>query len=251
MCIFTFTADDTASITSSDQASAVQTPDHPDVFPESEIPPPQPMELEFLAAQERKKIVSSFENVYTGVPLEPTVNRMSMDASEIDIGDRFDSKQPDSKLQSDLSSSYEKLYEKAADKSEAEGECKSESASTTLSSTPTTLSSASAVNGVCSTYASTIHSSYPATGHSCPVYITVESGLDKLACSTKRSTPSVTEYMGHSTRVKGDLAERSVSYDAPDTLEEKRQSIFRPCSSPDVFSPVETGFPVLGAGRGT
>ncbi|XP_053392979.1 titin homolog isoform X42 [Mercenaria mercenaria] len=124
------TADDTASITSSEQAALIQTPDQSENntvsgfsndFPESEIPPPRPMELEVLAAQERKKMVSSYENVYTGVPLEPTVNRMSMDASEMDIGDRFDTKQSDSKLQSGLSSSYEKLYEKTEDKSEDEG----------------------------------------------------------------------------------------------------------------------------------
>ncbi|XP_053392981.1 uncharacterized protein LOC123564339 isoform X44 [Mercenaria mercenaria] len=123
-------ADDTASITSSEQAALIQTPDQSENntvsgfsndFPESEIPPPRPMELEVLAAQERKKMVSSYENVYTGVPLEPTVNRMSMDASEMDIGDRFDTKQSDSKLQSGLSSSYEKLYEKTEDKSEDEG----------------------------------------------------------------------------------------------------------------------------------
>ncbi|XP_060605993.1 ankyrin-2-like isoform X12 [Ruditapes philippinarum] len=124
------TADDNASITSSEQAAIIQTPDQSDNntvsgfsndFPESEIPPPQPMELEVLAAEERKKMVSSYENVYTGVPLEPTVNRMSMDASEMDIGDRFDTKQPDSKLHSGLSSSYEKLYDKTEDKSEDEG----------------------------------------------------------------------------------------------------------------------------------
>ncbi|XP_052770358.1 ankyrin-2-like isoform X10 [Mya arenaria] len=91
---------------------------------EREIPPPQPMELEVLAAEERKrKMVSSYENVYTGVPLEPTVNRMSMDVSEMDIGDKFDTKQSDNKLAAGLSSSYEKLYEKAAgDDEDAEDE---------------------------------------------------------------------------------------------------------------------------------
>lgn len=200
------------------------------------------MELEILAAEERKKMVSSYENVYTGVPLEPTVNRMSMDASEMDIGDRFDTKQPDSKLQSGLSSSYEKLYEKSEDKSEDEGECKSES---------TTLSSASAVIDVRSSYASTIHSSHPSTGHSSPVYITVESGLDKLACSTKDATSSYSGFATHGAKGKGDLAERSVSYDSTDTLEETGDSICRPSSTPDVFSRVETGFPIVVEGRGT
>jgi hypothetical protein len=251
---FIFTADDNASITSSEQAAIIQTPDQSDNntvsgfsndFPESEIPPPQPMELEVLAAEERKKMVSSYENVYTGVPLEPTVNRMSMDASEMDIGDRFDTKQPDSKLHSGLSSSYEKLYDKTEDKSEDEGECKSES---------TTLSSASTVIDVRSSFASTIHSSHPSTAHSSPVYITVESGLDKLACDTNGTGSSCfAGVVSNSSRVKGDLTERSVSYDSTETVDENRDSIFRPVSSPDVFcpDPVETGFPSISSGRGT
>ncbi|KAL4240426.1 hypothetical protein ACF0H5_001218 [Mactra antiquata] len=115
------TADDTASI-SSEQAAILQTPDQSEGtlntvsgfsndLTESEVPPPQQIELEAVAAIERKKMVSSYENVYSGVPLEPTVNRMSMDASEMDIGDRFDTKQSDSKLDSGLTSSYEKLYD--------------------------------------------------------------------------------------------------------------------------------------------
>ena len=248
---FVFTADDNASITSSEQAAIIQTPEQSDNntvsgfsndFPESEVPPPQPMELEVLAAEERKKMVSSYENVYTGVPLEPTVNRMSMDASDMDIGDRFDTKQPDSKLQTGLSSSYEKLYDKTEDKSEDEGECISES---------TKLSSASTVIDVRSSFASTIHSSHPSTAHTSPVYITVESGLDKLACGTIGTTSSFAGDVSNSSRVKGDLSERSVSYDSTDTLDRNQESIFRPVSSPDVFCPVETGFPHISSGRGT
>lgn len=237
--------DDTASITSSEQAAVLQTPDQSESntasgfsndFLESEIPPPMPMQLEVLAAQERKKMVSSYENVYTGVPLEPTVNRMSMDASELEIGDRFDTKQPDSKLQSGLSSSYEKLYDKTEDQFDEEGECKSESDALS-----------SAVVDVCSSKNTIIQSSHSSTGHSSPVYITVESGLDKLACSTSEIPSSFT---AHTSRVKGEPVERSLSCDTTDTLDDGR-TMSRPSSSPDVFSRVETGFPVVDEKLGT
>ncbi|WAQ95643.1 hypothetical protein MAR_028333 [Mya arenaria] len=184
-------------------------------------------------------MVSSYENVYTGVPLEPTVNRMSMDVSEMDIGDKFDTKQSDNKLAAGLSSSYEKLYEKAAgDDEDAEGECKSESA---------LMSSASAVVDVRSSIASVVHTSQPVTtNHSSPIYITVESGLDKLACSSSEidsqqyADLSLSPHAGHSSRVRGDLVERSASCDSAELLDEGYRNMVRPVSSPDVtFRPVD------------
>lgn len=244
--IIFFIADDTASITSSEQAAILQTPDQSEGtnntvsgfsndLTESEVPPPQPLELESVAAVERKKMVSSYENVYTGVPLEPTVNRMSMDASEMDIGDRFDTKQSDSKLESGLSSSYEKLYE-PAEKVDDEGESHIKSES---------MSCASAATGVSYNLMSAKHTTHPASVHSDPVYITVESGLDKLACSTKDSGIGAS-----STRIRADIVERSVSCDTTDYGGGSGE-IFRPTSSPDVFSPVDPRPPLNYLGKGT
>lgn len=64
-------------------------------------------------AKESKNVFSSYENVYEGVPLDPKINRLSLDASEIDVGDRFDTKQMDLHLHSDdRASSYEQVYAK-------------------------------------------------------------------------------------------------------------------------------------------
>lgn len=64
-------------------------------------------------AKESKNVFSSYENVYDGVPLDPKINRLSLDASEIDVGDRFDTKQMDLHLHSDdRASSYEQVYAK-------------------------------------------------------------------------------------------------------------------------------------------
>ncbi|XP_061181777.1 ankyrin-2-like [Saccostrea echinata] len=60
-----------------------------------------------------RNVFSSYENVYDGVPLDPKINRLSLDASEIEIGDRFDTKQMDLHLRSDnRTSSYEQVYAK-------------------------------------------------------------------------------------------------------------------------------------------
>lgn len=256
-CLLSFIAEDLDSITSSEQPSMIPTPDQPASLntqglsslefsenegpgqnTETEAPLPQPIELQSLHAEEHKKaMTSSYENVYTGVPLEPEVNRMSVDASEIDIGDRFDTKQSESKLQSGLSSSYEKLYEKAAELSEEEGECKSES-------TPLTAAS-SAVIDVRSSFASTVLPSHSVTSNSSPVYITVESGLDKLACSGDEPDIGLARisgsggHVGHASRVKVDLSERSASCDTEDHLSEGPKPISRPVSSPDVSFQVD------------
>ena len=213
-------------------------------FPEESSTPaaPQTLELETQKSEERKKMVSSYEDVYTGVPLEPTVNRMSMDASEIDVGDRFDTKQSDSKLSAvGLSSSYEKLYEKQ-DQSDDEGECKSES---------TTLSSASGFIDVCSiSQPSSIYPTYTNNNHSYPVYITVESGLDKLSNSPD-TADTFSEFIGKGSRLKADVVERSMSCDADGGDEERRKHLFRPCSSPDVYSPVDGSTPFIHYDKGT
>ncbi|XP_062581044.1 ankyrin-2-like isoform X29 [Saccostrea cucullata] len=70
-------------------------------------------------ASEARNVFSSYENVYDGVPLDPKINRLSLDASEMEIGDRFDTKQMDLHLCSDdRTSSYEQVYAKeSADRS--------------------------------------------------------------------------------------------------------------------------------------
>ena len=206
---------------------------------EHEIPPPPAEEIEVVAAQEQKKISSSYENVYTGVPLEPETNRMSMEVTEMDIGDRFDTKQQDTKLDAaGLSSSYERLYEKEklSEASDDEGECKSEA---------TTVSSASAVADIQSSSTPLIvRSTHAASSHVCPVYITVESGLDKLACDAQGDAKSFSAYDGHGIRVRSELAERSVSCDT-ETMDDPGGDVFRPCSSPDVYSPAQEATPSL------
>jgi hypothetical protein len=95
-------------------------------------------------------IISSYENVYDGVPLDPKINRMSGDASELDIGDRFDTKQTEQLQTSDRSSSYEKIYEQEGTEMIGESHHK------------------------------TSHLTSASSRHACPIYITVEEGLDKL-----------------------------------------------------------------------
>ncbi|XP_069109668.1 uncharacterized protein [Argopecten irradians] len=80
---------------------------------------PMAMQVQKLASSQNRYISSSYENVYDAVPLDPEKNRLSMDASELEIGDRFDTKQSPSHLQStELASSYEQLYAKEEGKSE-------------------------------------------------------------------------------------------------------------------------------------
>jgi hypothetical protein len=62
-----------------------------------------------LQRTEGRHVISSYENVYDGVPLDPKINRMSGDASELDIGDRFDTKQTE-QLQTSDRSSFLKLF---------------------------------------------------------------------------------------------------------------------------------------------
>lgn len=258
MCtIFVFAAEDMDSFTSSEHPSMIQTPDQPASlstqgmssleYAEPETQPPQPVELQALKAEQTKKaMLSSYENVYTGVELEPEKNRMSMDASEIDIGDRFDTKQSESKLHSGLSSSYEKLYERSGDLSDEEGECKSESTSLAVAS--------SVVIDVRSSLASSVLTSHSVTSNSSPVYITVESGLDKLAYNSDSPVGGPSGLYGmwgsHSSRVKVDLGERSASWDTDDFLSEGPTPMTRPVSSPDVSKPVDAGISIdLDKGR--
>lgn len=64
-------------------------------------------------ASESRNVFSSYENVYEGVPLDPKINRLSLDASELDVGDRFDTKQMDLHLRTNnRTSSYEQVYAK-------------------------------------------------------------------------------------------------------------------------------------------
>lgn len=260
--LFMFAAEDMDSFTSNDQPSMIQTPDQPaslstqgmsslepEAEPESESEAqlPKPLELQELVAEQRRKaMVSSYENVYTGVELEPEKNRMSLDASEIDIGDRFDTKQSESKLHSGISSSYENIYDRPEEVSDDEGECKSES---------TTLAAASsAVIDARSSLASSVLTSNTVTSNSSPVYITVESGLDKLACSSESPVGGPSGLYGiggsYSSRVKIDFGERSASWDTDDLLSEGPKPITRPLSSPDVSKPVDSGIPIdLDKGR--
>ena len=228
----------------------IQTPDQPASlstqgmssleYAEPEMSLPQPIELQALAAEEhRRAMISSYENVYTGVPLEPEKSKMSMDASEIEIGDRFDTKQSDSRLHSGISSSYENLYEKPAEElTDEEGECMSDSSS---------IAVASSVIDVRSSFASSI-TSHTVNSFSSPVYITVESGLDKLACSSETLGGAAGNLS--SSRVKVDLGERSASCDTGDLLSEGPKPMTRPVSSPDVTHPVDAGIPhVVDKGR--
>ena len=188
------------------------------------------MEIEKVTSELKKDMVSSYENVYTGVPLDPTVNRMSMDASEMDIGDKFDTKQPETHHQRmGKSSSYEKLYEPDQEVSDGEGECKSEStAASSLASGQFTASNVSSV-----------HSSHITNGHTCPVYITVESGLDKLACDSQPNQ-GFSAYDGQGVKLKLDVVERSMSCETGSLEEEREAKKLRHRSSPDMYSPTES-----------
>ena len=228
---------DTDSITSSERA-VIQTPDQSEGatnstfssdFGEPEPLPPQPLEIEKAKQDDKKDMVSSYENVYTGVPLDPTVNRMSMDASEMDIGDKFDTKQPESHHQPmGRSSSYEKVYQAEQGVLEGEGECKSESTTaSSLASGPITASSVSSS-----------HMSYVSNAHNCPVYITVESGLDKLACDSN-SNQAFSAYDGQGVKLKLDVVERSMSCETGSLQEEMEPKKLRHRSSPDMYSPID------------
>lgn len=229
---------DTDSITSSERA-IIQTPDQSEGatnstfssdFGEPELQPPQPLEIEKVSSELKKRdMVSSYENVYTGVELDPTVNRMSMDASEIDIGDRFDTKQPDTHHQPlGKSSSYEKLYEPEKAESDEEGECKSES-----------TSASSIASGQLTSVVQSVRSSHLTNSHTCPVYITVESGLDKLACDAQ-SKQGFSAYDGQGVKLKLDVVERSMSCES-DSLDERglEAKKLRHRSSPEMYSPTD------------
>ena len=237
--MFRYFADyDTDSITSSERA-VIQTPDQSEGatnstfgsdFGEQESAPPLPLEIEKLTSDLQKKdMVSSYENVYTGADLDPTVNRMSMDASEMDIGDRFDTKQPEIHHQQiGKSSSYEELYEAEKVEVEGEGEFKSES-----------TSASSIASGQSTSVVPSVVSSHYTNGRTCPIYITVESGLDKLACDSL-SSQVFSAYDGQGVKLKLDVVERSMSCET-DSLDDRNLEAkkLRHRSSPDMYSPTD------------
>ncbi|XP_036357739.1 titin isoform X31 [Octopus sinensis] len=69
-----------------------------------------------LTEEDFERMMSSYENVYDGVQLAPEVSKLAMNASDLDIGDRFDTKQLDLHLQpTGRSSSYEQLYKETGE----------------------------------------------------------------------------------------------------------------------------------------
>ncbi|GAB1600877.1 titin-like [Argonauta hians] len=69
-----------------------------------------------LTEEDFERMMSSYENVYDGVQLTPEVSKIAANASELDIGDRFDTKQLDLHLQpTGRSSSYEQLYKETGE----------------------------------------------------------------------------------------------------------------------------------------
>lgn len=156
--------------------------------------PPIHQQMESLQRSEGRNVFSSYENVYDGVPLDPKINRMSADASELDIGDRFDTKQNEQLQASDRSSSYEKIYEQES--REIIGESKTSQLQTSISSR-----------------------------HACPIYITVEEGLDKLS--------------GEQTNIHKDFKERSLSCESQLEIGYQEDLRYRHSSSPDMsaFTP--------------
>ena len=159
--------------------------------------PPLHQQMESLQRGEGRYKTSSYENVYDGVPLDPKINRMSGDASELDIGDRFDTKQKEQLEVSDRSSSYEKIYEKEA--KEIIGE---------------------------SDQTKTSHASF-SSRHACPIYITVEEGLDKLSAEEANSN------------IFKEFKERSLSCESQLEVDHQEDLRYRHNSSPDmsVFTP--------------
>lgn len=145
--------------------------------------PPLHQQVENLQRSEGKRITSSYENVYDGVGLDPKINRMSGDASQLDIGDRFDTKQAEHLQASERSSSYEQIYDKEAVLGESIEKTSSR--------------------------------------HACPVYITVEEGLDKLSSDEPKSD------------IHKDFKERSLSCETQLEVDQKDLR-YRHNSSPDM-----------------
>lgn len=159
--------------------------------------PPIHQQMENLQRTEGRHVISSYENVYDGVPLDPKINRMSGDASELDIGDRFDTKQTEQLQASDRSSSYEKIYEQEA--TEIIGE----------------------------SHQKTFHITSASSRHACPIYITVEEGLDKLSGEETK------------TDFHKEFKERSLSCETQLEVGQPEDLRYRHNSSPDmsVFTP--------------
>lgn len=188
----------------------------------SDLPPPLPLQMERLTKEEGKRVISSYENVYEGVELDPQINRLSLDASELDIGDRFDTKQKETHLQTtELASSYEQLYENGQSAKDV-GEL---SPLTTGAFVQEVSSSSKALS-----VSNVNFTSSASKSHACQVYITVEEGLDKLACDQDGSGGDI--FSSHHSHVKADFKERSHSYEM--NLEPVEDVRIRHNSSPDM-----------------
>ena len=149
--------------------------------------PPLNLQLTRLASGQNRDITSSYENVYNGVPLDPEKNRLSLDAEELDIGDRFDTKQADIHLQSSaLTSSYEQLYDQdqsnvTQDITSDEGESREKSSDETKLKSPCATQASSTTHPGRQPFLPDHHGHLSAVSPTtCPVYITVEKDLDKL-----------------------------------------------------------------------
>lgn len=194
--------------------------------------PPQGTEL--LIGEERQRMMSSYENVYDGVQLDPELNRLSMDATQLDIGDPFDTKQPDTHLQPiGKTSSYEKLYEGGG---ASEGGVVEEGESVTDVSHPPCafVQAATYVSGYSPTSklqfnVSNVGFVSASNTHPCPVYITVDSGLDKLACTSDDSIA----YEGQGQLLK-EMKERSMSCEATGQQTTDDEQRARHFSTPDM-----------------
>lgn len=155
-------------------------------------------EEQALTEEDFQRMMSSYENVYDGVQLTPDVNRLSMNASELDIGDHFDTKQLDMHLQpTGRSSSFEQLYqeetgerptdEKLAELSTYPVKPKEGEFNQQTMTTSSCLSSSSLVSKEQSAGEKGLNEKQHKrsvrfrSDHS-PVHITVESGLDTLGC---------------------------------------------------------------------
>ena len=156
-------------------------------------------EEQALTEEDFQRMMSSYENVYDGVQLTPDVNRLSMNASELDIGDRFDTKQLDMHLQpTGRSSSFEQLYQEEIGERPAEESKLAEQSAYPIKpiegefnqqamTASSSLSSSSLVSKEQSAGGKKLKSKQHKrsvrfrSDHS-PVHITVESGLDTLGC---------------------------------------------------------------------
>lgn len=153
-----------------------------------------------LTEEDFERMMSSYENVYDGVQLTPEVSKLAMNASDLDIGDRFDTKQLDLHLQpTGRSSSYEQLY-KETGKEIAETSEQAEQVVYSAESKEGELNNVGAATDSLMSDACSKPQSEPTclpakrsvrfeTDPS-QIHITVESGLDTLGCDDSMTTES-------------------------------------------------------------